>query len=288
MISLHHFFSYTHPPGPVMTSISVSTTSHRRSQGLQSHGERDFLRLLARWGGAQQSNPQHVFNYVPRCFPVVFYAPGHHPATTWNATASTRERITSYKHTPNCTPYTTLHSLCFSRRSNTQHIPKMKVAWSALCALSLSLPSMAIDTVPSLDVKKYLGRWYQVRGGVRGTSDCCCPSSVLCCVQPPLGLSVRTPHSTFNSTHLVFVRSELGTRVLPALRQRVHIQDHEGHHLYRCRLWFGESTHERCLCARSSHSFMSKIRIFARPARSLVCSASTAVVVLLNTCRFPS
>lgn len=182
-------------------------------------------------------------------------------------------------HTQFVPPYTTLHSLCFLRRSNTQHIPKMKVAWSALWALSLSLPSMAIDTVPSLDVKKYLGRWYQVRGGVRGTSDCCCPSSVLCCVQPPLGLSVRTPHSTFNSTHLVFVRSELGTRVLPALRQRVHIQDHEGHHLYRCRLWFGESTHERCLCARSSHSFMSKIRIFARPARSLVCSSSTAVVV---------
>lgn len=187
MISLHHFFSYTHPPGPVMTSISVSTTSHRRSQGLQSHGQ-NFLRLLARWG-AQQSNPQHVFAYVPRCFPVVFYAPGYHLRPRGTPQASTRKRITSYKHTLLVT-YTTLHSLCFSRRSNTQHIPKMKVAWSALCALSLSLPSMAIDTVPSLDVKKYLGRWYQVRGGVRGTSDCCCPSSVLCCVQPPLCMVV--------------------------------------------------------------------------------------------------
>lgn len=160
--------------------------------------------MLAWWG--LNSQTRNMFLAMsPAVFQLFFMPPGT-TATTWNATASTRERITSYKHTPNCTPYTTLHSLCFSRRSNTQHIPKMKVAWSALCALSLSLPSMAIDTVPSLDVKKYLGRWYQVRGGVRGTSDCCCPSSVLCCVQPPLGLSVRTPHSTFNSTHLVFVR----------------------------------------------------------------------------------
>lgn len=41
----------------------------------------------------------------------------------------------------------------------------MKVAWGAF-ALSLStfLPRLnAIDTVSSLDVKKYVGRWYQVR-----------------------------------------------------------------------------------------------------------------------------
>lgn len=49
----------------------------------------------------------------------------------------------------------------------------MKVSWGAL-ALSLStfLPSVSgIDTVPSLDAKKYIGRWYQVRGWMRGSGD---------------------------------------------------------------------------------------------------------------------
>lgn len=41
----------------------------------------------------------------------------------------------------------------------------MRASWFALISLALNtyLPASAIDTVPTLDVEKYIGRWYQVR-----------------------------------------------------------------------------------------------------------------------------
>lgn len=73
----------------------------------------------------------------------------------------------------------TLTLLCVYRKNNTralirhqQHsyrkvlISNMKRAsWFALIVVAVNtcLPAFSIDTVPTLDVEKYIGRWYQVR-----------------------------------------------------------------------------------------------------------------------------
>lgn len=150
----------------------------------------------------------------------------------------------------------------------------MKVSLGALCALSLStlLPRCVdgIDTVPSLDVKKYVGRWYQVRAWVRGSGERCCRSLCALCAATILmckvtNVDLSNTAATFNFASF-FARS--ATAVPPALRQRVHVQDHEGHYLHRCRLWSGEST-EHVLPVCLHYIFMSEFE-FLPPHQSLV------------------